>query len=49
MYGAQCWCLPNEDERRILAAEMGWLRRILKITTKDKMTNEVIHEILHQE
>jgi len=28
MYGSECWCLRKEDERRILVAEMSWLRRI---------------------
>ena len=29
MYGSECWCLRKEDERKILVAEMSWLRRIL--------------------
>jgi len=28
---------------------MAWLRRILKVTRKDRMRNEVIREILHQQ
>src|SRR6218665_3385352 len=30
MYGSDCWYLQKEDERRILAAEMSWLRRTTK-------------------
>src|SRR6218665_2038385 len=29
LYGSECWSLRKEDERRLLAAEMGWLRRII--------------------
>src|SRR6218665_857016 len=28
MYGLVCWTLTKEDERRLLVAEMAWLRRI---------------------
>jgi len=28
VYGTECWCFGKEDERKILAAEMGWLGRI---------------------
>jgi hypothetical protein len=27
MYGAECWTIKADDERKILAAEMGWLRK----------------------
>jgi hypothetical protein len=27
MYGAECWTTKADDERKILAAEMGWLRK----------------------
>jgi len=28
MYGSECWTLRKEDDRRLLVAEMAWLRRI---------------------
>ncbi len=31
MYGSECWTLRKEDEHRIEAAEMNWLRKILRI------------------
>ena len=50
VYGAECWCLQKkEDERKIPAAEMGWLRRILRVARRDRMRNEVIREVLYQE
>ena len=36
------WCLRKEDKRKIPAAEMGWLRRILRVARRDRMRNEVI-------
>ena len=32
LYGSECWCLRKEDERKILTAEMTWLRKILHVT-----------------
>jgi len=29
LYGAECWTVRNEDERRILTTEMGWLRKLV--------------------
>jgi len=26
LYGSECWCLRREDERKLLVAEMSWLR-----------------------
>ena len=43
------WCLRKEDKRKIPAAEMGWLRRILRVTRRDRTRNEVIREVLHPE
>jgi len=40
LYGSECWCLRREDERRILTAEMTWLRRLLRVRRRDKMRNE---------
>ena len=36
MYGAECWTLRKEDERRILVAEMGWLRKIAGISRRGR-------------
>src|SRR6218665_2641306 len=40
-YGSESWCLRKEDERRILVAEMSWLRRILGRSRRDRIRNEV--------
>jgi len=37
------------NERYRQAAQMGWLRNILRVTRRDGMRNEVIREVLHQE
>ena len=29
LYGSECWSLRKEDERRLLVADMSWLRRII--------------------
>jgi len=42
LYGSECWCLRKEDERIILAAEMMWLRRLLRVTRRDRMRNETV-------
>jgi len=47
--GSEFWCLRKEDERRILTAEMTWLRRLLKVTRRDKKRNEMVQGMLHQE
>ena len=38
LYGSECWSLRKEDERRLLVAEMSWLRRI--IGRREKVRNE---------
>lgn len=48
LYGAECWTLRKEDERRILVAEMSWLRRIAGRTRRDRIRNEVTREELGQ-
>ena len=48
LYGAECWCLRREDERRLLVAEMSWLRRILGRGRRDRIRNEVTREELGQ-
>src|SRR5688572_4051459 len=41
MYGAESWCMKKEDERRLLVAEMGWLRGLLNRSRREKIRNEV--------
>src|SRR6218665_856351 len=48
MYGSECWCLRKEDERRLLVAEMSWLRRILGRSIRDRIRNEVTRKELGQ-
>ena len=44
-YGAECWALKMEDERRLKITEMRMLRMICGKTLKDKMNNEKIREM----
>jgi len=41
--------LKKEDERRIISAEMAWLRRLLCVTRRDRIRNDTIRSVLHQE
>jgi len=41
LYGSECRCLRKTDEKKILVAEIAWLRRILRISS-----NEVIRQRL---
>ena len=43
-YGAECWALKMENERRLKTTEMRMLRMICGKTLKDKMNNEKIRE-----
>ena len=40
LYGAETWMLRKEDIRRLEAYEMWFWRKILKISWKDRITNE---------
>ena len=44
-YGAECWALKMEDERRLKTTEMRMLRMICGKTLKDKMNCEKIREM----
>ena len=44
-YGAECWALKMEDERRLKTTVMGMLQMICGKTLKDKMNNEKIREM----
>jgi len=48
LYGSECWCLGKTDEKKILVAEMAWLRRILRISKRELIRNEVIRQRLVQ-
>jgi len=48
LYGSECWCLRKEDERKILTAEMTWLRKILHVTRRDRIKTIDIRETLQQ-
>ena len=43
-YGAECWALKMEDERRLKTTEMRMLQMICGKTLKDKMNNEKVRE-----
>ena len=44
-YGAECWAMKMEEERRLKTTEMRMLRMIRGKTLKDKMNNEKIREM----
>jgi len=37
LYGAECWTMRKEDERRLLTMEMSWLRRMLGVTRLNRI------------
>jgi len=47
LYGPECWCLRKTDEKKILVAEIAWLRRILRMKM-EHIRNEVIRQRLGQ-
>src|ERR1700733_15508547 len=49
LYGSECWCLRKEDERKLLVAEMSWLRRIRGRSRREKIRNEVTRKELGAE
>ena len=49
LYRSECWCLKREDERKLLVAEMSWLRGILGKSRREKIRNEnIIREKMEQ-
>ena len=44
LYGAECWTLRKEVERRLLTMEMSCLRRMLGVARLDRMKNEEIRK-----
>src|SRR6218665_1467039 len=46
MHGLECWTMRKEDERRLLVAEMAWLRRIRGRSRRERIRNEKTREEL---
>ena len=46
LYGSECWSLRKEDDRRLLVAEMSWLRRIIGRSRREKVRSEKTREEL---
>ena len=40
LYGCECWTLTKDLERRLEAAEMWYIRRIMRISWTKKKSNE---------
>ena len=49
LYGAETWPMTKVNTRKLEAAHHRWLRKILCITWRDKVTNERIRELTQQE
>src|SRR6218665_2664260 len=49
LYGSECWSPRKEDERRLLVAEMSWLRGIIGRSRREKVRNEQTREVLGAE
>jgi len=46
--GSECWCRKREDERKLLVAEMIWLRGILGKSRRERLRNEIIRGKMEQ-
>ena len=46
LYGSECWTMRKQDEKRILTAEMSWLRKIAGISRLQKIRNDDIRQSL---
>ena len=44
LYGCECWTLTKDTKRRLEAAEVWFIRRIMKVSWKERKTNE---EVMH--
>ena len=42
VYGCECWTLTKDIEKRIEAAEMWFIRRMLRISWTDRKSNECV-------
>ena len=45
LYGCECWTLTKDLERRPEAAEMWYIRRIMRISRTEKKSNEEVMEM----
>ena len=48
-YDSECWKLRKSDERKICAAKVGWLRRLLGVSRIQRLQNDLIRSKLGQE
>jgi hypothetical protein len=48
LYGAETWPMTKSTTRKLEAAHHRWLRKILHITWKNKVTNEKVRELTQQ-
>src|SRR5688572_20604618 len=49
VYGSECWTMRKQDEKRILIAEMSWLRKTAEISKLQKIRNYDIRHALRIE
>ena len=45
LYGCECWTINNSIKKKLEATEMWFFRRILKISWKEKRTNQEVLEM----
>jgi len=48
LYGAETWPMTKSTTRKLEAEYHRWLRKILHVSWKDKVTNEKIRELVQQ-
>ena len=48
LYGSESWTLRKKNIKQIDAAEMWLWRRLLKISWRDRVTNEEVHQRIGQ-
>ena len=46
LYGSECWTMRKQDEKRILTAEMSWLRKIAGVSRLQRIRNDEIRQAL---
>lgn len=44
LYGSECWTLTKSCERKLLVTEMSWLRRMIGVSRKERIRNEIIRQ-----
>ena len=45
LYGYECWTLTKDLERRLEAAEMWYIRKIMRLSWTEKTSNEEVMEM----